>query len=158
MRVVGAMEGDDVSVSEKQSSRPQVEHMCIYIHHTYSVYIYIQLYIYIYIHIHIYYICVHIYIYTYYTYVYGYICIIHMCSFETCVIPVPQLTVNLRLQAKWRCSAWGAGSNAGSRVYLSVSNLFKCKCVLRCNQPSRLSCCFVINTHKLIPFFHACPA
>ena len=145
------MEGDDVSVSEKQSSRPQVEHMCIYIHHTYSIYTYTHIYI--------------------YTHMYLYICIIHMCSFETCVIPVPQLTVNLRLQAKWRCSAWGAGSNAGSRVYLSVSNLFKCKCVncvyiymlyvtvsLRCNQPSRLSCCFVINTHKLISFFHACPA
>ena len=145
------MEGDDVSVSKKQSSRPQVEHMCIYIHHTYSIYTYT--------HTHIY---IHMYL---------YICIIHMCSFETCVIPVPQLTVNLRLQAKWRCSAWGAGSNAGSRVYLSVSNLFKCKCVncvciymlyvtvsLRCNQPSRLSCCFVINTHKLISFFHACPA
>ena len=81
------------------------------------VYTYIIRIVYIHIHIYIYiYICI-------------YILYIHMCSFETCVIPLPQLTVNLRLQAKWRCFAWGAGSNAGSRVYLSVSNLFKCKCV-----------------------------
>jgi hypothetical protein len=59
VRVVGAMEGDDVSVSKKQSSRPQVEHMCIYIHHTYSIYTYTHTYIY-----------THVFIYMYYTYVF----------------------------------------------------------------------------------------
>ena len=61
MGVVRAMEGDDVSVSEKQSSRPQVEHMCnpevihmIYVYYIYIYILYVHTYVYIYIYMCLY--------------------------------------------------------------------------------------------------------
>ena len=125
------------------------------------VYTYIIRIVYIHTHTHI------------YTHVFIYIYVLYIC------VPLRHVWFPC-LNSQW---IWGFKLNGGallgvlgamqdqeciylSQICSSVSVSTVCVYIymlyvtvsLRCNQPSRLSCCFVINTHKLISFFHACPA